>query len=263
MKQELIIRRGETELSASLELPRERGNRRFPLVILMHALMMDRREPLFEQITQRLLERDMAVLRFDFSGHGRSGGRFEDMTLPLELEDAAAVLAYGEQLSFVGSVSLLGHSQGGVVAGMTAGAFPEKIHALVLMAPAATLAEEARRGRIAGARYDPAHIPPYISCFGRRVKGDYAKTAQTLPIYEQTQHYPGPVCLIHGTADALVPATASQQYHTCCKNSRLHLIPGADHEFYRRGEQAVSLAVDFLSEQNRQDIKMEIGGASI
>ena len=106
MKRELTIRRGRTSLSASLETPEYPEGGKLPLVILMHALMMDRREPIFDHITGRLLERGIAVLRFDFSGHGRSGGRFEDMTLPLELEDGAAVLAYGESLPFVDGISL-------------------------------------------------------------------------------------------------------------------------------------------------------------
>lgn len=247
MKRELTIRRGRTSLSASLETPEYPEGGKLPLVILMHALMMDRREPIFDHITGRLLERGIAVLRFDFSGHGRSGGRFEDMTLPLELEDGAAVLAYGESLPFVDGISLLGHSQGGVVASMTAGAFPEKVRSLVLMAPAATLAEDARRGRIAGARFDPSRIPPYISCLGLQVKGEYARTAQTLPIYEESQKYQGPVCLIHGTADSLVPVRASKRYHEIYQNSSLHLLPGSDHEFYRGTEQAISLAVDHLT----------------
>ena len=171
---------------------------------------------------------------------------FEDMTIPAELEDAEAVLDYAKTLPFVSGISLLGHSQGGVVAGMTAGNRTGEICSLVLMAPAATMKEDALRGRIAGARFNPLNIPPYISCFGLRVKGDYAKTAQTLPIYEVSGNFKGPVCLIHGTSDSLVSPKASQQYHEIFTDSSLHLLKGVDHEFYRGTEEAVSLAVDFL-----------------
>ncbi len=46
-----------------------------------------------------------AVLRFDYSGHGRSGGRFEDGTISRWLEEALAVIAVhgGERPILVGS----------------------------------------------------------------------------------------------------------------------------------------------------------------
>lgn len=240
------IQRGSIRLAASLEYPDNIQDKKVPLVIFMHALMMDSREPIFNRIAERLLQNGMTVLRFDFSGHGRSGGRFEDMTIPLELDDAAAVMKYAEMLDFISSINLLGHSQGGVIASMTAGIYPEKVNSLVLMAPAATLAEDARQGRIAGSHYNPSEIPPYISCFGLRVKGEYARTAQHLPIYEVSAKYKGSVCLIHGTSDSLVSTKASKQYHEIFTNSSLHLLKGVDHEFYRGTEDAVSLAVDFL-----------------
>lgn len=257
MIKEFMIKRGGLRLAASLAYPQMAENVKIPLVILMHALMMDSHEMLFELITKSLMEKQIAVLRFDFMGHGRSQGKFEDMTVPKELEDAEAALAYAETLPWVAGISLLGHSQGGVVAGMTAGRFPEKICSLVLMAPAASLAEEAREGRLAGAHYDPERIPSYISCFGRRIKGDYARTAQTLPVYELSTKYNGPVCLIHGTADTVVSPDVSEKYHELYANSRLHLMRGVDHEFYRDMAGAAGLAVDFLcvhagQEENRQ-----------
>lgn len=243
----LYIQRGSVKLAASLEYPTQKGKEKIPLVIFMHALMMDSREPVFDRIAEGLLERGIAVLRFDFSGHGQSHGRFQDMTVPLELEDGAAVLKFAQTLPSVSSISLLGHSQGGVVASMTAGTYPEKITSLVLMAPAATMVEDAKRGRIAGARFDPARIPPYISCFGLQVKGDYARTAQTLPVYEVSKRYQGPVCLIHGTADSLVSPQASKRYDEGYARSSLHLLKGVDHEFYRGMEEAAGVAVDFLA----------------
>lgn len=249
----MYIQRGSVKLAALLEVPPYDGGEKIPLVILMHALMMNSREFLFDRIAERVLKNGIAVLRFDFSGHGQSQGEFEDMTVPLELLDAAAVLEFAQTLPFVSGISLLGHSQGGVVAGMTAGNYPEKINALVLMAPAATMKEDARMGRIAGAHFDPSNIPDYISCFGLRVKGDYARTAQNLPIYEVSGNYKGAVCLIHGTADALVSPKASKKYHEVYENSSLNLLDGADHEFYRGMEQAVSLAADFLTDHSKKN----------
>lgn len=252
-RRRFYIPRGNIKLAALLEMPKNNRKGTLPLVIFMHALMMDSREFIFDRIADGLLDNGIAVLRFDFSGHGQSQGKFEDMTVPLELLDGAAVLEFAQTLPFFSEISLLGHSQGGVVASMTAGNYPEKVKSLVLMAPAATMKEDARMGRLAGTRFNPLNIPDYISCFGLRVKGDYARTAQNLPIYEVAENYEGPVCLIHGTADTLVSPKASKKYHEVYKNSSLHLLDGADHEFYCGMSEAVSLAADFLTAHS--DIK--------
>ena len=58
----------------------------------------------------------------------------------MKIEDAKAVYAYARKLPGVTSIALAGHSQGGVVASMTAGELgTQKVKALVLMAPAAVL----------------------------------------------------------------------------------------------------------------------------
>ena len=56
--------------------------------------------------------RDRAVLRFDYSGHGRSGGRFEEATIGLWLEESLAAIE-----AFAGAKPLLvGSSMGGWLA---------------------------------------------------------------------------------------------------------------------------------------------------
>lgn len=87
---------------------------------------------------------------------------FEDMNVMNEVEDAREILRYARNLDFVESVSILGHSQGGMVAGMTAGYYPDEIACLVQMAPAATLKDDAINSRLMDVRYDPEHIPEYV-----------------------------------------------------------------------------------------------------
>lgn len=78
------------------------------------------------------------------------------------------------------SIALAGHSQGGVVASMTAGELgTQKVKALVLMAPAAVLREDAIRGQIFGVHYDPLNPPEIIDVRDHKVGAAYVKTAQT------------------------------------------------------------------------------------
>lgn len=78
--------------------------------------------------------RDLACTRFDYSGHGRSGGRFEDGTISRWLEEARAVF---EQCTD-GPQILVGSSMGGWIALLLAEALREtgRIKGLLLIAPA-------------------------------------------------------------------------------------------------------------------------------
>ena len=66
-------------------------------------------------------------MRFDFNGHGDSDGEFENMTVLNEIEDANAILNYVKTDPHVRNIYLVGHSQGGVVASMLAGLYPDII----------------------------------------------------------------------------------------------------------------------------------------
>jgi pimeloyl-ACP methyl ester carboxylesterase len=87
-----------------------------------------------------------ACIRFDYSGHGESGGRFEDGTITRWLEDALVVFknhAHGPQI-------VIGSSMGGWMALLLARALAKdaslskdaKLAGIVLIAPAPDFTEE-------------------------------------------------------------------------------------------------------------------------
>jgi pimeloyl-ACP methyl ester carboxylesterase len=83
-----------------------------------------------------------ALLRFDYSGHGRSGGRFEEATVSHWLEESLAMIRIGTQ----GPQILVGSSMGGYLALLAARALAEneeaaRLAGLVLIAPAVDFTE--------------------------------------------------------------------------------------------------------------------------
>jgi len=78
-----------------------------------------------------------AFLRFDWFGHGQSDGRFVEGTLTRWRGDILAVLDHLTE----GPVVLVGSSMGGWLACLAALARPERVRALVLIAPAADFTE--------------------------------------------------------------------------------------------------------------------------
>ncbi|MFD1420613.1 alpha/beta hydrolase [Lactiplantibacillus songbeiensis] len=223
------------------------------IAILMHGFMSDRGytdSALLVQLAQHLREIGVGTVRFDFNGLGHSDGDFANMTVLSEIADAQAVLTAVQDRLAPQQIDLLGHSQGGVVASMLAGYYPDLIHKLVLMAPAATLKDDAIAGRTRGLVYDPHHIPAQLPMDnGRTLGGFYLRTAQLLPIYETAQNYAGPVCLIHGDADHIVSYQASQRYDKVYQNSTFHLIPGASHLLNGAARETVlQLATTFIAD---------------
>ena len=77
--------------------------------------------------------RRLAMLRFDYSGTGSSGGAFADGTLDLWLEESLAAI---DQLT-QGPLILIGSSMGGWIALHAALLRPERVKALVGIAAAA------------------------------------------------------------------------------------------------------------------------------
>ena len=77
-------------------------------------------------------------LRFDYFGHGESDGAFEDGTITRWREDALAVI---DDLT-EGPLVLVGSSMGGWLACLAAIARPDRVKALVLVAPAPDFTEK-------------------------------------------------------------------------------------------------------------------------
>lgn len=88
-------------------------------------------------------------------------------------------------------IYIVGHSQGALVGGMIAGYYRDYIKKLVMLAPAATIKDDALKGSCFGARYDSYHIPEYMPMKNLekeefKLGGLYFRLAKTLPIYETT-----------------------------------------------------------------------------
>lgn len=79
-----------------------------------------------------------AYVRFDYFGHGESDGAFKDGTISRWREDALAVI---DELT-EGPLVLVGSSMGGWLACLAAIARPERVKAMVLIAPAPDFTEK-------------------------------------------------------------------------------------------------------------------------
>lgn len=234
------------KLSAVIQTPD--GKTSYPLVMILHGLTGNKNQPLIKTLADDLEKDGIASIRFDFNGHGESDGDFSDMTVLNEIEDAKKVYNYVRKLPNVTSISIAGHSQGGVVASMLAGELgKKKIKCIALMAPAAVIRDDVIRGKVFDKTYDPMNPPQYVEIFGGyKIGRNYIVTSQTLPIYETAEKYQGPALIIHGTGDILVPYTYSLHYQHIYQKSQLELFPGFDHSFRQDVDKAAKFVSDYF-----------------
>lgn len=178
-------------------------------------------------------ERGRAFLRFDYSGHGASEGRFEDGTIGRWAEDARAVLDTCE-----GPQVLVGSSMGAWIALLIARDMPERVRALVLVAAAPDFTEDGfwaglsdllkaklmREGRVA---LPSDYGDPYMVTRGLIEDG------RGHLVLRDPLRLPMPVRMFWGTRDTAVSEAQTLRLvrHAEAPDLVLTIVKGADHSF--------------------------------
>ena len=204
----------------------------YDIAILFHGFMKTcgrYPEDLIYQMSEELNRRGIGTVRVDFAGQGESDGQTGDMSVLSEILDAEAILRYVRSLPGVRRIFVHGQSQGGVIAAMTAGLYPDKISKAALTAPAAVLVDDAKQGQAFGITFDPREVPDTIPINGQDYSGFYFRTNQKLNIYEWAAAYDGPAIIVHCEKDQIVPCRYAERFHEVMKNSELHILPGGNH----------------------------------
>jgi len=111
---------------------------RAPTVLWLGGFHSDMSGTKAQALADWAMARGQAFLRFDYFGHGRSGGAFEAGTITRWRSDVLAII---DSLT-EGPVVLVGSSMGGWLACLAAMARPERAAALVLIAPAADFTDK-------------------------------------------------------------------------------------------------------------------------
>lgn len=188
--------------------------------------------------------RGIGMTRFDYSGHGRSDGRFDNAVISDWLEEALAVFT----LFSKGPVILVGSSTGGHIALLmlrqllaTRSLAAQRIRGLVLIAPAWDLTEElmwkafsnqARHAIITKGHwvqpsaYDPA---------GYTITRAFIEDGRANLIGNATFNPGRPVSILQGLLDTDVPPAHSRRLMTLLDGDWVTMreVPDGDHRLSR------------------------------
>jgi pimeloyl-ACP methyl ester carboxylesterase len=207
-----------------------------------------------------LLAQHHRVIAFEMPGFGQSPENARTATsaeLARTMAEAVAVLG-------IERYSVWGTSFGGRIACWLAVQFPERVHALVLAAPAVILPEGYRQpAESPGARVRRAHAqpdlmpaPPLTSpsvlakhmTLVQRVRGPRRDPA----LEEKLATLPVPTLVLFGTEDRVIPPAMGHEYLQVLPNCHLVLIDDAGHAMdVDQPEALVSMVSDFLERREQ------------
>ena len=234
---------GRFDRGDGVELAWRRRAGRGPGVVFLGGFNSDMTGTKAEDLSAYCAAEGRAFLRFDYSGHGASGGRFEDGTIGRWAEDAASAL---DRLT-EGPQVLVGSSMGGWIALLLALRRPERVAALVGVAaapdftariiealPADAREAIAREGvwRRPSAYGDPYPITRALLEDGERHM--LLRNGRPLPIS-------APVRLLHGQRDPDVPWELSLRVAEAVAGDdvRVVLVKDGDHRLSRPADLAL------------------------
>ena len=222
----------------------DQGNGPFPAVIFSHGF-----NGTFSDIEGHghgFSEAGIICIFFDFCGGGensKSDGTLQEMNVLTEAEDLKVVIEEISRLEYVDSTHLFlqGESMGGFVSAYVAAQMPEKIKGLVLWYPAFVIPDDSRKRVEDGDN----------TCFGLQLSPDFNTIAMSIDIYEVIGNYHGPVRIIHGDKDFVVPLSYSEKAQRTYANAELDVIMDAEHGFNGAdSETARCFSVSFIQENS-------------
>ncbi len=186
--------------------------------------------------------RGQAMLRFDYSGHGGSGGRFESGTIGQWLADTLTVLDRLTEQNLI----LVGSSMGGWLALLAAIRRPERMAAVIGIAAAPDFTERLmwqamtfeERARIL--RDGILHVP---NRYGEPtpITSALIQDGRAHLLLESPIPLDCPIRLLHGQADPDVPweTALSIAERVTSRDVEIILIKDGDHRLSRPGDLAL------------------------
>ena len=235
-------------LFATLADPDDRKDN--PMVILTHGRTSTKRRELYIRLEEGLHARGISTFRFDFSGHGRSEGKLEDVTISAAINDILSAIDHLNKIGYK-KLALVGTSMGGLaciyVASMT-----NKIFALALRAPVSDYEETnlIPKNKNILDKWRKKGYRELVSSDGERhiMKYTFYLESKKYKSYLVAKRILVPTLIVHGDADKTVPVSQSKQLAKLIKNCKLKIIKNADHIFTnpKHRRESLDLIFEFL-----------------
>ncbi len=229
------------EVPGTLTLPAKASGA--PAVVMLHGTGTSRNESsnAFARLAQSLAEAGIASLRIDFMGCGASTANNADFCPTSAIIDAKASADYLASLKEVdgSAIGVMGWSQGGMDALLSAAAHPDTFKAVVTWAGAISMDGAGIFGDVSfedaykTAKETGEAIAPRWVGDPMHVGVRWFEEVQSMDTLAELTKYPGPILAVHGKDDSTVPPESAEQIVKASSNSasRTHLVENCEHTF--------------------------------
>lgn len=214
-------------------------------VLLVHGITVDREEDgFYSEFASRLATADIASFRFDLRCHGKSEGKFEELTLTGVLNDiGSAAKELRNQIPITIPMGIIAASFGGGLSAYWASQHRDSISTLVLLNP---VFDYGARMLFSKPYWENDHLTKQGATTLRKKgwlpHGSFrmgrALVNELLYIkpYDIMSRLEIPVLTIHGDKDSMVPFDIAKKYALANSQSQFIPIKGADHGFTKPGD---------------------------
>ena len=202
------------------------SSKKQPTVILSHSSSLTHEA--MSGYALAIAKMGYAAYCFDFCGgsdKSKSDGKTDEMTVFTEVEDLRAVVKTVKSQANVepSQVYLLGSSQGGLVSALLADECPDDFAGMILFYPAFNIPEMVNKFSGFG---DWGDFGGMMS-----MSEKYINSIKDFDVWSHIGKFSKPVCIIHGTADMIVPISNSEKAVGLYPSATLNKIEGANHGF--------------------------------
>lgn len=232
-EENVVIEGKDRPIPATITLPD--GDGPFPFVVMFHGTGSNRHEAGngYDLLAPKLAEAGIASARFDFAGSGDSTVDYIEYTPSSGMQDGLDVVAYMRGLEEIADerLGLLGWSQGGMIAMLTAARTPD-VKSLVTWAGVLDMSD------YAADQYDEAKANGSTQLtFDWRdplnLSIEWFDEVRALDLKSELANYKGALLAINGSADTVVLPEIADEIVAAGggDNKQKSIIEGADHTY--------------------------------
>ncbi|MEE8523996.1 MAG: alpha/beta fold hydrolase [Thermoanaerobaculia bacterium] len=190
------------------------------------------------RISRALVERGIAVLRFDFTGLGESEGDFADSNFSSNLEDLLAAADYLRRNHRAPEL-LVGHSLGGAAMLVAASKVPESVAVATLGAPSDTLHLRDTLLRSAPELEDQAEAEVVLAGRKFRIRRQLLEDLDRQKVLTAVRELGRALLVCHSPVDEVVDVDHARRIYEAARHPRSYVsLDQADHLLIRDPEDA-------------------------
>ncbi len=214
------------------------GSADLPMVVFLGGFRSDMEGTKACFLSERCRKRQQRFLRFDYSGHGQSGGAFRDGSIGKWHEDAETII----RALASGQILLVGSSMGGWISLLLAARLTNIVGVIGIAA-----APDFTRDILA--KLEETHKPLLIeqgffaqpSPYGDDliITQKLLDDGETLCILDHAIDFAGPVTLIQGKLDQSVDWRKAERIKSRLENCKIIYIDDGDHSLSRPQDLAI------------------------